>query len=100
MQGKDAQFQTLSSDAHFAQSPQTEEQGASVVEIVGYQTAVGIETGTVATVLDGQQLVTLFGGTLGHLDAIDGSMGEVAVCGRFSHFLNTDADGALSLGAG
>ena len=36
-------------------SPKPHEEGASVIEVVGHQLAVGIQTGAIAVVADGEQ---------------------------------------------
>lgn len=50
LQGKDAELQLATA---CGLATETVEEGTSVVEIVGYEAAVGIEAGTVATVGDG-----------------------------------------------
>ena len=47
LHGLDAQFQFGSA---LGKSPQTIEERTTVVEIIGYQTTIGIKTGTVATI--------------------------------------------------
>ena len=43
------------------QSPESEEEGTAVLEVVGYELAVGIETGAVALVRNAEQGILAVG---------------------------------------
>ena len=52
LQGQYAQLQTIHM---LGQSPQTIQERTTIVEIVGYQLAVGIQSGTIATIADAEE---------------------------------------------
>lgn len=52
LQGQDAQFQF---GDLFRQSPQAIEERTTVVEVISNEFAVGVETGAVATISDGEE---------------------------------------------